>query len=46
MGILAGCVTAYFISKRISVAIAQLLERAQAISGVNLAGWNWTPFRG
>jgi methyl-accepting chemotaxis protein len=38
MGILAGCVTAYFISKRISVAIAQLLERAQAISAGELGG--------
>jgi methyl-accepting chemotaxis protein len=38
MGILAGCVTAYFMSKRISVAIALLLERAQAISAGELGG--------
>jgi len=38
IGILAGFITAYFISKRMSVAIAELLERAQAISAGDLGG--------
>jgi methyl-accepting chemotaxis protein len=38
IGILAGCVIAYLISKHMSVAIAELLDRAQAISGGELGG--------
>src|SRR5260221_4553278 len=38
IGILAGCVIAYVISKRMSAAVAQLLERAQAISAGDLGG--------
>jgi methyl-accepting chemotaxis protein len=38
IGILAGCVIAYVISKRISVAVAELLKRAQAISAGDLGG--------
>ncbi len=38
IGSLAGFITAYFISKRMSVAIAELLERAQAISAGDLGG--------
>ncbi len=38
IGILAGCVIAYLMSKRMSVAISELLDRAQAISGGELGG--------
>jgi methyl-accepting chemotaxis protein len=38
MGILAGCVIAYFVSRRMSVALDELVERAQAISSGDLSG--------
>jgi methyl-accepting chemotaxis protein len=38
VGILAGCVIAYFFSKRMSFAIDLLLKRAQAISAGDLGG--------
>jgi methyl-accepting chemotaxis protein len=38
LGILAGCVIAYFISKRISVSLVSLLDRARAISAGDLTG--------
>jgi methyl-accepting chemotaxis protein len=42
LGILAGCVIAYVISKRISVSLRSLLDRAQAISAGDLSGQELT----
>jgi methyl-accepting chemotaxis protein len=38
LGILAGCVIAYVVSRRISVSLGSLLDRAQAISAGDLSG--------
>lgn len=38
LGILAGCVIAYVISKRISLSLGSLLDRARAISAGDLSG--------
>jgi methyl-accepting chemotaxis protein len=42
LGILAGCVIAYFLSKRISVSLGSLLARARAISAGDLSGQELT----
>jgi methyl-accepting chemotaxis protein len=42
LGILAGCVIAFVVSKRISVSLGSLLERAQAISAGDLSGQELT----
>jgi len=38
LGILAGCIIAYVVSKRISVSLGSLLDRARAISAGDLSG--------
>jgi methyl-accepting chemotaxis protein len=38
LGILAGCLIAYFMSKRVSLSLGALLERARAISAGDLSG--------
>ena len=42
LGILAGCVIAYVLSKRISLSLGSLLARAQAISAGDLSGQELT----
>jgi methyl-accepting chemotaxis protein len=42
LGILAGCVIAYVLSKRISVSLGSLLSRARAISAGDLSGQELT----
>jgi methyl-accepting chemotaxis protein len=42
LGILAGCVIAYILSKRISVSLGSLLARARAISAGDLSGQELT----